>query len=248
MGRHRIAAAVAAVVLVTAAGCSSDDEAATSGTTAPAADAPASTGSPPSGADADANDGADGPTVTDATDTGGPTVTDAGDDGAASDPPASGATPPPATVDATADDYRQALAERVDVESFPGAPEEATCMTDAVVDAIGADVLAAAGVTPEALADRPDTALADLVTPDAAVAVGDAVVACLDDPAALMAKVMAGGSDPATLACVRDELADEDLGGLFATIVVVGGDEPPPAFLALYGELVRACPGMTGSP
>jgi hypothetical protein len=120
---------------------------------------------------------------------------------------------------------------------------EAECAAEGTVNALGADELEDAGITPEQLAAANDPTELDMdISEDQARGAAEALVGCIDSIGVLLAGEDA--SDEA-VACI-DENFDEDAFIDALTIEYTGEDDEGAAVDAVFGELGEACADAFG--
>jgi hypothetical protein len=110
------------------------------------------------------------------------------------------------------DDYVEALAVLAKSSANATTDEEADCLAEGQVDALGTDTLAKIG-TPEELQADPEQRLSDLglrATPTQAQELYDALERCVGAREAFRRRAADQGDSPATVSCY-DEAIDDDL-------------------------------------
>jgi hypothetical protein len=154
-------------------------------------------------------------------------------------------------TDDEADSYVRSIADSIvdEEEEREGVVldrDAATCLATAVVDVVGADALAAAGVTPEELADADSFDDVDVELPDDATAqLTEDIEDC--DVAEPLRDVMVGelaaeadtALPPETAACLEDAIADRAAAEAIAATYVDGSQDH---LASLFADAVETCP------
>lgn len=131
--------------------------------------------------------------------------------------------------DATDEDYAAALAAELGGDgAFPGEPGQIECVAGVFVDSIGgADALRDAGVSPQQLADAGEPG--DLGVELDEDQVADDLVAgfedCDYDLIALLTESLGPDAPEGFEECVRAEITNEDIAGVFAQLIIDPNDE-----------------------
>lgn len=145
--------------------------------------------------------------------------------------------------------YVGALAPAISEDSdIPMGDEAATCVATAIVDLVGADALAEAGVSPEELADADNLADAGVEPPDdAGRRLGEEFGACdIAGPlrTTLVENLVSGvGAEvpPEATGCVEENLGDEALTGALGALFADGSEAE---MQQLIGDAIVACPDI----
>jgi hypothetical protein len=138
--------------------------------------------------------------------------------------------PPAEAGDADRQDYIDALAAAAGNDDFAD-PDQSECLAEGWIDAIGADELRDAGITPEQFADGGDEELQALgLDEDTADEMYDQFAACdLDLRELIIGSSQAeSGLTPDQQSCVEDTLTDEALRAWFVADLLGGEDVEDP--------------------
>lgn len=126
----------------------------------------------------------------------------------------------------SADDLAAAIAETFNEESTLTTPEQRLCAGEAFVEIVGADELAASGITPEDVANSNPADFVD-VSEAQALAFLAATDDCGIDIEEEFARNLAAGAEDAdaALACVRDALDDGLVSGFFVATFTLPSED-----------------------
>ncbi len=138
--------------------------------------------------------------------------------------------------DASDDDYAAALAAELQAGGgFPGEPDQIECVAGVFIDSLGgADALRDVGVSPEDLAQSEDASdlAVELDEDQVAEDLVDGFEECDYDLIALLTESLGTDAPEGFEDCVREQVSNEDLAGVFARLMIDPSDE------AAGGELV----------
>lgn len=152
-------------------------------------------------------------------------------------------------VDASDDDYVAALAADLrEGESFPGTDEQIECLAGGFVEAIGgSDELAAAGVTPQELADAesPESLGVDIDVEQVSKDLVGTFQSCDYDLIKLLAESLGEEAPEGFEECVRAEISNDELAEVFARAIADPGNQD-----AISGILptLEGCAQPAGEP
>lgn len=140
-------------------------------------------------------------------------------------------------------DYVEALmANLLEDGDSPITEDEGECIAEGVVEEIGVDTLQEEGVTPEAFAEDGPGALGGTMSDDQADAMADIFLGCLESPGAFFAAAF-GATDDESVACIEDNLDEDDLRAFIAQAMLAEeGEDMPDEMMTIFTDLAEACP------
>lgn len=119
--------------------------------------------------------------------------------------------------------------------AFPVSESEATCVAEGVIDDLGLSRLIVVGVQSERLGGDQFASLED----HEVQSFTDAFVECIDVRTILLDNIAAGGASEEVLACLDDNIADEDIEALF--VAGFSGEDSGAAAERILAPAVEAC-------